>query len=221
MEIVVQVLLLLVLFWELIIKVEPKYQTDLSSLLCLHVSALFVAILSWLLIKKCKNKVSDNLLLCKMALSKREKKPLSPEEAFRIEEIVLDFLGVMGEDAEVWKGLGRHKIEDWSEQELEELALRKFAYDSEEDEKIDTKLNCLRCKLLIQSHEYKTLCEIKQTLKCKMDVSFWDDFKIIQFMNEVEDKYMQKKGREEELVKLIEGEGLRRRFFRNCQILLE
>ena len=221
MEIVVQVLLLLVLFWELIIKVEPKYQTDLSSLLCLHVSALFVAILSWLLIKKCKNKVSDNLLLCKMALSKREKKPLSPEEAFRIEEIVLDFLGVMGEDAEDWKELGRRKIEDWSEQELEELALRKFAYDSEEDEKIDTKLNCLRCKLLIQSHEYKTLCEIKQTLKCKMDVSFWDDFKIIQFMNEVEDKYMQKKGREEELVKLIEGEGLRRRFFRNCQILLE
>ena len=221
MEIVVQVLLLLVLFWELIIKVEPKYQTDLSSLLCLHVSALFVAILSWLLIKKCKNKVSDNLLLCKMALSKREKKPLSPEEAFRIEEIVLDFLGVMGEDAEDWKELGRRKIEDWSEKELEELALRKFAYDSEEDEKIDTKLNCLRCKLLIQSHEYKTLCEIKQTLKCKMDVSFWDDFKIIQFMNEVEDKYMQKKGREEELVKLIEGEGLRRRFFRNCQILLE
>ena len=221
MEIVVQVLLLLVLFWELIIKVEPKYQTDLSSLLCLHVSALFVAILSWLLIKKCKNKVSDNLLLCKMALSKREKKSLSPEEAFRIEEIVLDFLGVMGEDAEDWKELGRRKIEDWSEKELEELALRKFAYDSEEDEKIDTKLNCLRCKLLIQSHEYKTLCEIKQTLKCKMDVSFWDDFKIIQFMNEVEDKYMQKKGREEELVKLIEGEGLRRRFFRNCQILLE
>lgn len=65
--------------------------------------------------------------------------------------------------------------------------MRKLEHDLESDETLMTQLNSLRCKARIQTHHYKTLCEVNQVLKWRMGTSLWEDFQIIQFMVEIED----------------------------------
>ena len=61
---VAMIVLVLVEIWQQIVQMHENYQTDISSFIYLHASALLVTIVTWLLLHKRSNTRSDSLFLC-------------------------------------------------------------------------------------------------------------------------------------------------------------
>ena len=149
---VVLVLLALVKIEQEVVETMIGYKNELINLIYLHVILVFLGICVWILLIKKKNSCTNNTFLCDMILKKRKGKMFSAEESFRVEDIVIDFFAEIGSEKEYWEGLGRSKVEEWSEEVFKGLVLRKIDSDSQPNLGIKNKLNCLQCKELLHTH---------------------------------------------------------------------